>query len=641
MGSHLCLPQGPGAKHAGAVHEIVVTPSASVEKPKRSFVTLEDSAALKSDLEKLLKDLGTGTATRAQKAEIAELKEMVKKMSVLKTSRDSKSAIELATLRKEVLIGETIKTIETAEQAYLAFLMDCTGSMASQISAVKEHISAIVDHYGKTHRLGSLQIAFVGYRDFGDANRFEMMPFTNDVKQFKAFVAKIEAAGGDDAAEDVAGGLSKANQLNWNAAGKGATKILIHIADAPAHGRDYHEDSVGDSHASSATDPIEPLRKLQQQGVQYIFGKINSSTDKMIRRFTELIGGRYIQEKPFDDASLFLTTLTAVVSQSVMRTVAAARDSLTFTRKRPAIRRASRASSDALSGIEEEEDADATATIAEPAAVVADLDDFEDQLWFTLSGKKVQIFTNTPLKHVSDLPSGEPAGFVPAMFNMLTWEPNPVALAEPGSESGTLRVQQAPFASGACRWAFRGQLETESGGAKTMILKRFKGPQGHTMPRYRDQIEVSNIAAFLADQFSRSDKRPAHCKSVRFLKAHVVKLVDPYEIGAYYTCEDPLPPDATFTKFSDNATHWDETKVSGSDLETLLRFAKYTCQATKGYLMVTDLQGVMTEDACILTDPAIHCRDINRFGDTNLGPKLLKGSLQVIDDRLAMLGAKW
>ena len=47
-------------------------------------------------------------------------------------------------------------------------------------------------------------------------------------------------------------------------------------------------------------------------------------------------------------------------------------------------------------------------------------------------------------------------------------------------------------------------------------------------------------------------------------------------------------------------------------------------QITNGYLMVVDLQGIISkgpngEQAIELTDPAIHCTDLARFGDTNMG----------------------
>jgi len=52
---------------------------------------------------------------------------------------------------------------------------------------------------------------------------------------------------------------------------------------------------------------------------------------------------------------------------------------------------------------------------------------------------------------------------------------------------------------------------------------------------------------------------------------------------------------------------------------TLEAFSHWTYQVTAGYLMVTDIQGIRVGDRFILSDPAIHCTDASRFGNTNLG----------------------
>merc|ERR1712117_115850 len=68
-----------------------------------------------------------------------------------------------------------------------------------------------------------------------DRNRFEVLDFVSSVEEFEGFVASIKAAGGNDTAEDIAGGLKKANDLSW----KSTTRVVFIIADAPCHGREY------------------------------------------------------------------------------------------------------------------------------------------------------------------------------------------------------------------------------------------------------------------------------------------------------------------------------------------------------------------------------------------------------------------
>jgi hypothetical protein len=92
-----------------------------------------------------------------------------------------------------------------------------------------------------------------------------------------------------------------------------------------------------------------------------------------------------------------------------------------------------------------------------------------------------------------------------------------------------------------------------------------------------------------------------------------------------FCTEEPLPKDGSaFTKFSNNTGHWDEDHLH----ETLLRFTDYTYKVTHGYLMVTDLQGVRKGNDFYLTDPVILCKDILRFGNTNLGEKFMEKCIQ-------------
>ena len=58
--------------------------------------------------------------------------------------------------------------------------------------------------------------------------------------------------------------------------------------------------------------------------------------------------------------------------------------------------------------------------------------------------------------------------------------------------------------------------------------------------------------------------------------------------------------------------------------ESLFRFTDFTFMVTREYLMVTDLQGVRKGKEFFLTDPVILCKDILRFGRTNLGSKFMK-----------------
>lgn len=67
------------------------------------------------------------------------------------------------------------------------------------------------------------------------AKQIEKNDWTSDVHAVRRFVAKIVANGGGDFAEEVHTALAEVLKLRWTA----DIRLLMHFADAPAHGRLY------------------------------------------------------------------------------------------------------------------------------------------------------------------------------------------------------------------------------------------------------------------------------------------------------------------------------------------------------------------------------------------------------------------
>ena len=115
--------------------------------------------------------------------------------------------------------------------------MDCTGSMQKWIDRAKETLIEIVDKVVKECEEDvdlTVRISFVGYRDIGDTDIFEILPFTNDITKVKTFIGQAIADGGSDIPEDVQGGLKMSLLQDWT---QEAAKRVILITDAPPHGQ--------------------------------------------------------------------------------------------------------------------------------------------------------------------------------------------------------------------------------------------------------------------------------------------------------------------------------------------------------------------------------------------------------------------
>ena len=225
---------------------------------------------------------------------------------------------------------------------------------------------------------------------------------------------------------------------------------------------------------------------------------------------------------------------------------------------------------------------------------------------------------------------------------MLNWVGNLNPLAEqpqdfvPGASTSNVRIRmdQEPFANGGLREAFKGQISLHRDWSPC-VFKRYLSPDVKNV--YLDTMEVSTIAHFLAEEYNK--QRKPGMLEVEFLRSHVVYTED----LAYFFCEDVLDVER-WKRFNTNNSFWSPDVLRDDpDIATLLHFLRFTYEYTNHRLVVTDLQGVKKlPRGYRLTDPAILTggADKERFGRTNLGPKLMTDNykeagyqLQVLADR--------
>lgn len=73
--------------------------------------------------------------------------------------------------------------------------------------------------------------------------------------------------------------------------------MIIHVADAPCHGKRYHESNIDDSHPEWSDNIPDLLANINNNfGCFYWFVKITKHTDKMITEFNKILA-----EKAGDD----------------------------------------------------------------------------------------------------------------------------------------------------------------------------------------------------------------------------------------------------------------------------------------------------------------------------------------------------
>jgi len=162
----------------------------------------------------------------------------------------------------------------------LCLIMDCTSSMSSWIDHCKTTLLEVVDDTVEEDEGSFVRVSFVGYRDFGDgANLYSIMDFSYDTEAVKQFISEARAMGGADLPEDVQGGLKRALELNWL---PNSIKVAYFCADAPGHGKQYHDCSDDYPNGSKHGHILEDLVKsFSDREILLSCFKLNDTTEKM------------------------------------------------------------------------------------------------------------------------------------------------------------------------------------------------------------------------------------------------------------------------------------------------------------------------------------------------------------------------
>lgn len=562
-------------------------------------------------------------------------------------SSAKKKGREIRLAIKEKEIQSVLADVTAAECVDVAFVLDGTTSMQQHIAAVKENIRKIVTQLGHTNANLKIRLAMVVYRDLEYNRPFQMLDFVTSVRAFETFVGKIEAVGPEgrtgprDTPEDVAGGIRRANQkLSW----RQPTKNVFLIADSPCHGLEFH--TCGKDNYPFGTpgiDIMKEMRALQSStnsgGTSNIyFGRMTSRTDKMIERFQHY--GIDLDVVDMNDAKIMAAVVTKSIQNSIFKTITATTGSrngaLSFGPMDFDVQSVMEGRS--FSGRKDK------GARRKAYSVIPKLPSIQE--WQNQPAVQVKVYTNESVKTINDLKKPLPVGMLRSIRKRLSSmfrSHKGTDTAVTSSSTMVFRRAASPFAEGEIRIAFHGQLartDDELGSKKSkVVMKSFKyiGEGLNDRKQYLRQMELSNIASFLAKEYNKC--RPSQCGAVHVLPVCVAEENDEAneKLGSRRYCvELPLPANGSeFTRYSNNTGYWADDVLD----ETLLHFTEFTFQATEGYLMVSDLQGVRIESGDFyLTDPVIHCTDKLRFGSTNLGPEFINKCLATVRSHLKEKG---
>lgn len=115
----------------------------------------------------------------------------------------------------------------------LMVVLDTTGSMGDEIRYLQVEIDNVIDRVKEQNPNTKIRLAVLVYRDKGDIYVTKYSDFSDDISVGRSFLEQQSAGGGGDFEEAVEVALKEAASKDWS--NETTTKIILHVADAPAH----------------------------------------------------------------------------------------------------------------------------------------------------------------------------------------------------------------------------------------------------------------------------------------------------------------------------------------------------------------------------------------------------------------------
>jgi heat shock protein 1/8 len=212
----------------------------------------------------------------------------------------NESLLEVTTTVKGTEICE-IKTIELHDRAApgepmremrvgatsvdVLFAIDATGSMQRWLKAAVDRAQKIADDARRKHPKIKFRFGAVFYRDPVDVpdDKNVLFDLSENVDNLRNNMAREVADGGGDGPEDWVGCYRIINeQVSWDS---NAGRAIVHIADAPAHGREWgglceHQDQ------SPLLAPL--IRQCAKKGIIFQGIKITDYPKKSFEKIEEI-----------------------------------------------------------------------------------------------------------------------------------------------------------------------------------------------------------------------------------------------------------------------------------------------------------------------------------------------------------------
>ena len=174
----------------------------------------------------------------------------------------------------------------------VVFMIDATGSMGEYITAAKEESQNISKELKELYPDMKFKYGYIFYRDPVDVktDTHEIIDLTDDEISLPEKIGNIKATGGGDAPEDWVGAYQLSNEkISW----RDGIKIIIHLADAGAHGKLF---TTSDKYPDEEAKLIKELEICASKDIEIFAYIIENAARKSFEECSKIYrskGGSY------------------------------------------------------------------------------------------------------------------------------------------------------------------------------------------------------------------------------------------------------------------------------------------------------------------------------------------------------------
>ena len=184
-------------------------------------------------------------------------------------------------------INEELNKKEHAQREVdICYLIDATGSMGREINAANEYVIKIFEELTTKYKDDfKFQFGAIFYRDKIDSksDKNEYFPLTTDMNSLKNDISKVEPSGGGDTPEDWVEGynIALSDKMKW----RNGMKLIIHIADAGAHGTEF---SSGDKYPKEGPKLEKLIKECVDKDINIIGFKTDEEAEQSFEKMSEV-----------------------------------------------------------------------------------------------------------------------------------------------------------------------------------------------------------------------------------------------------------------------------------------------------------------------------------------------------------------